>query len=45
MIAFDGLMPGYLLNKLTDVFEGIVGANNTFSVKVTGVAGVPSYGR
>jgi hypothetical protein len=41
LIAFDGLMPGYVLKKLTCVFEGIVAVlKNTFSDQATGVADV-----
>ncbi|WLG83177.1 hypothetical protein PSH97_18920 [Pseudomonas cucumis] len=41
LIAFDDLMLGYILNKLTDVFEEIVAVSkNTFSDKAPGVAEV-----
>ena len=41
LIAFDDLMLGYVLKKLTDVFEGIVAVSkNTFSDKATGVEDV-----
>ncbi|MCX7081670.1 MAG: hypothetical protein NTV76_20495 [Pseudomonas sp.] len=41
MDAFDDLMLGYVLKKLTDVFEEIVVVSkNTFSDNTTGVEGV-----
>ncbi|WP_339524461.1 hypothetical protein [Pseudomonas sp. EL_65y_Pfl2_R96] len=41
MIAFDDLMLGYILKKLTDVFEEIVAVSkNTFPDTATGVADV-----
>lgn len=41
LIAYDDLMLGYILKKLTDVFEEIVAVSkNTFSDKATGVADV-----
>jgi hypothetical protein len=44
LIAFDDLMLGYVLKKLTDVFEEIVAVSkNTFSDKATGVADVMQH--
>lgn len=41
LIAFNDLMLGYVLKKLTDVFEEIVAVSkNTFSDKATGVEDV-----
>lgn len=41
LIAFDDLMLGYVLKKLTGVFEGVVAVSkSTVSDKATGVADV-----